>query len=566
MWPHKGQVLTCTSKDNPNTQGGSYSAPWGTSRSNTVATYTPSPNRDASEPVQIMMLLAPGHAGTAFVRCNYAGGQTVALRVIGNTVQLRINAVNVATCPFNQATIVEGLIWGSTAEVRTNLGATGTGTGGLTGTATLNTVDLDIDAASRVGSFQVSHPSREQDRFASIGFTPSAVIDLGDLHTGQSAIPAQDQKPARDILDEMSQAILRPFWIDETGVARMVGSDSLYKGSPVKTLTTLNDIVNLSWEDDILAVRKEIHGTYMLPSVNRRSRSSLTVWEGSESIVLKNGESQDIIVEQPGDEDWILVDETVRYFTDTTRFAINQGIGTWFAATYTDGENEVLSTPWNPDNDYLDVTWEKLGANRYKITLSVKKTMAAGYQLEIRSYSSDNAPANTRLWPMWWDTTMPIIRARARVKWTTEDLTPVQTGATVGSTLEHDFGPWATGYNPDDRTDAIDDIVAFLTDQVKEPHPRISGLGVVYDPRLQLGDVVTVSSLTLLGVTLRCLIIGVSTQAGTDGISQSLTVRIISAQGNLETYDEFETKPEISYTQWEALTALTYTDFNTNGE
>src|SRR5699024_12814402 len=57
--------------------------------------------------------------------------------------------------------------------------------------------------------------------------------------------------------------------------------------------------------------------------------------------------------------------------------------------------------------------------------------------------------------------------------------------------------------------------------------PTITGLGVIYDPRRQVGDVYTLRS-EWLGIELRVLVVGISEDHG-NGSLQSLTVRVISA-------------------------------------
>lgn len=80
-------------------------------------------------------------------------------------------------------------------------------------------------------------------------------------------------------------------------------------------------------------------------------------------------------------------------------------------------------------------------------------------------------------------------------------------------------------------------IADFIARQVSTPAPVIDGLSVIYDPRRQLGDVITTSSPNLMGVELRALIVGISNSAG-DSFEQSLSVRIISAKSTFTTYDQ----------------------------
>ena len=81
-------------------------------------------------------------------------------------------------------------------------------------------------------------------------------------------------------------------------------------------------------------------------------------------------------------------------------------------------------------------------------------------------------------------------------------------------------------------------IADFLADQVTTTSPTITDLRVIYDPRRQLGDVITIES-GLMGISLRALIVGISEDHAPGDHSQSLKVRIISATSNRDvTYED----------------------------
>src|SRR5699024_12734860 len=91
--------------------------------------------------------------------------------------------------------------------------------------------------------------------------------------------------------------------------------------------------------------------------------------------------------------------------------------------------------------------------------------------------------------------------------------------------------------------------------------PTITGLGVIYDPRRQVGEVYTLRS-EWLGIELRVLVVGISEDHG-NGSHQSLTVRVIAAT-NIRpvTYDCLAAGwDDGSYTALNAsLAALPYRD------
>lgn len=80
--------------------------------------------------------------------------------------------------------------------------------------------------------------------------------------------------------------------------------------------------------------------------------------------------------------------------------------------------------------------------------------------------------------------------------------------------LIHETGYWVP-------TDIVPNLAQYLAAQTSVPKPVITGLDVVFDPRRQLGDVVTVSSTRLLGTTMTALVAGVDTSADASGINRA---------------------------------------------
>jgi len=330
---------------------------------------------------------------------------------------------------------------------------------------------------------------------------------------------------------------------------------------PVRTLTTLDDIKNLSWRRDLLGARTRVSANYEAATVNRRADYSLEVWASNEATVLGSNETHDTLIETPSDEAWIMVNEGLTVPGVSSLSAANKGIGTLAGGLYTDGVNEEWAVL---PADVLTVALTRIKQGVWRVRHTTK-TLAAGKQVELRTWSSTFS-GRTELWPYWWDKELPRLRAKALVKFVDKTFGPVTAGS-VGPELTHDCKSWATGNLETNETTVIENIVNFIAAHVTNPEPIIEGLDIVYDPRLQLGDVVTVSSPSLLGVEFRCLIVGVS--LGADGAySQSLKVRIISVTQTGITYQQFadawghSASYETFNTAWSALS--TYQEFNTN--
>ena len=141
------------------------------------------------------------------------------------------------------------------------------------------------------------------------------------------------------------------------------------------------------------------------------------------------------------------------------------------------------------------------------------------------------------------------------------DATYAASAASNGAapTLAHDLGYWGGEYF--EGGSVAQRIGDYLAGQVSAPQPTITGLGVIYDPRRQIGDVYTLRS-EWLGIELRVLVTDISEDHG-DGSHQSLTVRVISAT-NIRpvTYDDLAAAWDSgNYTSLNAAwAALTYND------
>lgn len=554
-WPLLGTNTSCERISNTLLAPVDYAAPWGRCFGDVRANYQPSEARSATVPAQLTLMTAPTHTGTAYLVCSY-GDKKIELRASNATRSIRVNGVVMGQVSAPGSTITQVLFKNGQATLKTNTGHTVSAAYTLGTTAAMSNILVYGDADSRIAGIQVSHPS-ESAEFASVGFVSSAVFDAGSMHRSASAVPAFPDVPASEVIEAYSKALLRPFWIDETGVARSVASDRLRAQGVAQTLTTADDVRELSWRSDLLGVRSEVKANYLYPTINVRRFPALTVWEQSSAEVLGDGESLEVFIEPPSGEDWVMVEEGLTIPGLNAVDEMNKGRGTIAGGVYTNGVDEQ----WAPQIDKLTVTRTKLAANKWVLRFAAKN-IAAGYQVELRTWSSTFA-GNTGLWPYWWGKNLPIVRSRGKVEWAELTRTPTIAG-TRGPVLEHDFGAWCSSIYD---TDQIDMITSFIAEQVTTPQPVITSMRVGFDPRRQLGDVVTVTSPQFMGVTLKCLITGVETDAS-DSYSQQLSVRVIDVQTTFVTYAEFaeawgRTSDYATFaTAWDAVS--TYSDFNEN--
>lgn len=542
LWPEIG-VMT-----NAGAIPFNYRTVWGWVSGGIEASYKPNVALARSAPVQITARVAAEHAGTATIDAVY-GSDIVQLQVTPSRgVVARLNGAAVATlADMGAETIVTLLVKSGVWTIKTPT-ATASGSLAIPAGSNLTGVDLDGDGESRVAGFQVSSPPPDWE-FAAIGHADGYFLESLGLSGTMSVLRSYSRRKAIDVLDEISKATLAPFWFDEAGRLQLISTDVLLAREPVQTLTTMDDITKLSWQNGLLSVRSKVSLNYQEPTINRSQFSNITMWQGS-GETLESGQVANFIAAEPADEDWAEVDN----------FAIggagggptfNQGRGTWVNSYLEDADGVQTSSVGY-------ATWtgiSSIGMEAKKVavtagTLPVGKSLVIGYQDDVAFAERFRG------------TGAPIFRGRGKAVWTDMSVSSAITGPEGFPELVHDAGPWLS---QEGSTILQDRIVDFIAEQVTTPKPTITGMEVIYDPRRQLGDVIIISSPTYMGVELTALIVGVRNSAG-DSFTQSLDVRIINSASTFTTYGEHEAAyPDtLTYEQWRLLypDTTTFDGFN----
>lgn len=559
MWPHIGTVTYCAARDDtaltPDWPDGIYLA-------NCTARYTPRDPRTGDKTMQLTMNVAADHAGVASLQVRY-GSRNMILRSTTSAHLVIIDGAIVCNVPRQASdgdTVIQALITNGRARLRTSNGGDVSGSSSWGVTTAMTEVAIGADTGSRVNGFIVSHPEQPWHEWANIGWAPTVRFATGTMHGTMAALRGTRTSSVRDLMDDAASALLLPYWIDEAGVLQVAGSDVLRGRSPQVTVTTRDDILSLAWRRDLLAHRSSVQVTYDTAAITRHTDYSTAVWEPGTTITLENGDSDEQIVTPGTDEDWIMVH--TGWYTLANVDQLNRGKGTWIGGMVTDGTTSRW-TNTGSTND-LEASIETIGPQAWKITHTAKN-LTGSQQIQLRTQSEDFEGTSV-LWRSWWGQNLPVVRAKAAFTVTEADYPSVTTGD-VGPALEHDCGLWATSHIATSETTVVRRIRDFLAEQVTAPHPVITDLSILPDPRLQLGDVITVAS-DLLGVSLRCLIIGKHTTGSSGGHEMSLDVRVLDVTITATTYQAFEEAlPDgMDYTAFESLWGgnATFTDFNTD--
>lgn len=554
VWAEAGTVthaLGLTSGNHANF----YRAPWGYSSGGFNVRYRPRTSYPPSQPLQVTLMVADDHSGNATVDVNYGDNYTVRFSVLSSRTVVAYRAgeeiCRLTSGQMEGATIVTLLVKDGAWTLRNDRGREATGGRGPGSSAAMSTVQFNAAEGARVAGMQVSRPNTTAHEFNSLGFTPSMSFEAGGLGASMDMMPRLENRNVADVVDEICKATLTAAWWDESGMLRFVQSDRLRGADPVQTVTTLDDITELQWEDSLLSVRSRVHVDWKSPSISRGRYMRKELFRGSGDSM----EATDIIevyATPDNDTEWLGVDRAVRRLNDANWGIYNRKRGSFMGAYFLSSYNdEELPT----SGQAFSMSTENLGTAAVKI---IHTAGSLGTGVEANLGTSENA---TALRAVLRGDNLPVIRGFGEGKWVDETYTSPTTGPTNLPELTHDLGYW--GHEILESDSVARRIGDYIASMVTTPSPTIRNLAVMYDPRRQLGDVITIEA-GILDVTLRALIVGISESHQTGQHTQQLTVRIIRADSTRRvTYDELaQAWDGGDYNALQAVWAgLTYTDF-----
>ncbi|HCS2945687.1 TPA: hypothetical protein OQU49_004282 [Shigella flexneri] len=381
----------------------------------------------------------------------------------------------------------------------------------------MSSVTISADAASRVAGFQIGHPNTAQE-FTAIAHVPSMRFTPSSLASTMDMMPAIRNEPISELVRKITEATLTAAWWDESGTLLLVPATLLRATEPVQTVNTGPDITSLSWEDSLLSVRSSVEVKWKRPVISKARQHRLELWRGAEESVVANSDPVQQFVQPESEQEWFGVDRTLRKLDDSTWGAFNDRAGSYSGLRYEyiSGSNAGNEAPTTSSS--VSVTTENLYTDSLIIT-----TAANSIPANIEGISATSTVA-IALRPQLRGQALPVVRGMGRADWV-DDMVTVTAGSSRAGVLDHDLSYWGGAIGSNDSVALR--IANFLAPMVTNPQPTITDMGVIYDPRRQIGDVITVRS-DWIGISLRVLIVGLSESHG-GGSTQSLTVRVISA-------------------------------------
>lgn len=553
-WAHLGNTTAAGGDSAMSSHPEFYQAPWGYAVSRIHADYTPVPGMAPirSGPVQISFMIAENHSGGAQVQIFFGSSET-------NRIRLRafpdrqITAyydstpvVTIEASAMGDATIVALVVREDRWTLRTNLGTERTGTYARVGVQEMTWARIWGESGARIAGVIVDEPTTASE-FRPLRHTPDATFVSSPLVGEMEMSPRLENRNLTNFLNEICEATLTASWFDEMGILRLMPSDRLRSGTPVQTITTLDDITALAWETSLLHSRSRVHVEWKSASISRSRQCRQELYRGPGST-MESGDTVEVFATPANDEEWFEVHRDPERLNDSNWPRANSAVDSVMGVHYSDSNGERPTSTAT-----TTITAEPIGTVGVKI-IHQAGSYPAGVEANLAVSEENIDLRETRK-----GENLPIIRGRGLGKWVDETYTSPIAGPSSSPELVHDLGPWG-------GADAAKNIGDFIADRVSRTEPTIQDLTVTYDPRRQLGDVITIE-IGILDVTLTAMVVGIHESHQTGNHTQNLDVRIIDATStrNVTYADLEEAWAGGDYNALQAVWAnLTYTDFENN--
>nr|DAF39212.1 MAG TPA: hypothetical protein [Caudoviricetes sp.] len=329
----------------------------------------------------------------------------------------------------------------------------------------------------------------------------------------QKRVPATrgfENVTCQSVVEAWCAATLSAVWVDEEGRLNMAARDRLAEGKSVITDRMSERVFGGSWKTARDGVRSAVtikglesnaQGSGTIPNIVANQPSNI-------QELLPN-EKTEIFVTWPDNVDVHNLDTNMRPVVNAKKNifdwdAFNKGFGSWWAISFENTE-EPEGYRWtggNANHEDLSALLEQLGQRTVKLTFRVAKKSNGGpekYYLCTPSLAVGNLRYGNRAMPM------PVLRCGTLVTWTDYKITARAKGEAGrrGGEFTLDSSWWLT--SEDARR-----VARALVNEISVEKSSFDSIPMLWDPRKQIGDTVTLLAQDQAGTTWEadCLITG----------------------------------------------------------
>lgn len=531
-------------------------APWGQGASGFSAVYTGVPGSMTDHPLEVSFMPVPVEGRAVAIRVRFPAGEfRVGLETSGDVrASMSAGSVNETPVSLSAAEVAGGEL------VCLRVSASGTwelSCGSVTKTAT---APVPAALQGEPDDVYVSSPYADSRPIGgvNVGYyttTPgqwnrTAEIDAPDgTLTASRAIVST---PVREILRDRAAAEGARMWVDAHGIFRWRSRGRWGTGSPVAALTDV-DLLGYSMGADYDSTYSGVTVSCQVAKAEARGLATITLYQGTRDS-MGGGDVSTVFIEPPQDEDWPKIDNSLDTLGLTGYIpGFNRGRRSWQGAVRVNEDGTVELWPYGSQGQYVDFRFETITLKKWLHVTTVHQNLPSGEVVETRSVDRDLVSSG--VWKSWSNFNLPVIRGHARVVWVGEKRYAANATTQTLPRLEHDCSWWVQGA-------AVQRLTDDLAARYASPVVTITGLSIVPDARIEIGDVITVTDSTYAGLSARVVVTGLNVETRNGAASMSLDVEVLSVETTTGTYADVQARADSStYAQFQALIgAVTYSE------
>lgn len=358
----------------------------------------------------------------------------------------------------------------------------------------------------------------------------------------QVRVPAMrgfENVTCESVVKAWCEATLSTVWVDEEGRLNLAARDRLATGKSAITDVLHERVFGGAWK----TARDGVRSGVIVEGIRANAQGSGSVanaiaFQPSNIQEVEPNTDVEIFQQWPDEVDVHGLDTNFKAVVDARRniFAwddFNRGVGSWWALSF-ENEGEPAGYRWTgAEHETLTGRLETLGQRAVKMTFRVQKKTSGGpekYYLATPSIATGSLRFGNRAVPM------PILRCRTLVTWTKFQRHHTS-GSHMGPMYRLDSGWWL---EPADASR----VAQALASEIGVERITLDQLEMLWDPRKQVGDTVTLQAVDESGVRweAECLITGYreSWTGKVPSMSLDLDVKKLTDARAGKTYQDME--------------------------
>lgn len=367
--------------------------------------------------------------------------------------------------------------------------------------------------------------------------------ELPGMITGY--VPSADDQNGKSAIASVTEPFCLPSWIDGDGILNFVSGQALRERRISWTLAE-GDYEPLEWDASYVHAASTI-------KVKGQTYEATKTGSGDPVITAWQGSTSDTFDSQYSMTDFFNVPDNVDYFeVDTVPKNLNQKfddlkglVGTslqnarqekWWWGSYSvysvarmseKSPEDYQATDVHIPGKYLFCNVERISKRTYKITYGYSGTWVKDSKPSMSPWIAGTLQTGMET------AGTPILRAGARVTRHDDTTLSATTGGPPGPELVHDMGVYRGHYGGET-------MLGILKDYFSTVHPVFKDVTTVFNPGIDVGQMVTIDATRMWGYQFDCLVTHVE-QDPAKGTT-TFTPRVITSRPFAPTYEQLESK------------------------